>query len=68
MFVDKFTKALSNEDILVCGNGSACVVTFQAARIKKGQRLFTNSGCAAMGYGFPAAVGCAFGTHGKRII
>lgn len=68
VFVDKFTKALSNEDILVCGNGSACVVTFQAARIKKGQRLFTNSGCAAMGYGFPAAVGCAFGTHGKRII
>lgn len=68
VFVEEMTKVLSEDEVIVCGNGSACVVTFQAARIKKGQRLFTNSGCAAMGYGFPAAVGCAFARRGKRVL
>ncbi len=68
VFVQEMTKILPEDEVVVCGNGSACVVTFQAARIKKGQRLFTNSGCAAMGYGFPAAIGCCFARHGKRVI
>lgn len=55
------------EDI-ICGNGAACVITFQAADIKKNQRLFTNSGCAAMGYGFPAAIGAAVARNGKRVV
>ena len=47
---------------VVCANGTACVVTFQAARIGEESRLFTNSGCASMGYGLPAAIGAAFAT------
>lgn len=58
-----FYKALFDElcegDVTVTGNGSACVIGFQTAEIKKDQRLFTNSGCAAMGYGFCAAIGAA---------
>ena len=46
-------------DVTVTGNGGACVMGFQTSKIKKDQRLFTNSGCAAMGYGFPAALGAA---------
>ncbi len=57
VFLDELTKKLPENTTVVCGNGSACVMTFQAAKIKKGQRYFTNSGCAAMGYGFPAAIG-----------
>ncbi|GFI45564.1 acetolactate synthase isozyme 1 large subunit [Lachnospiraceae bacterium] len=53
---------------VVCGNGSACVITFQAAIIKAGQRLFTNSGCAAMGYGFPAAIGACIARNNQQII
>ena len=68
IFVDEFFKGLNEDDVIVCGNGGACVVTFQAANIKKGQRLFTNSGCAAMGYGFPAAIGCAIARKGERVI
>ena len=68
VFIDKFSKTLSEGDKVVCGNGSACVVTFQGMHIKKDQRLFTNSGCAAMGYGFPAAVGAAVAEEGKRVI
>lgn len=59
VFIKEFTRRLSEDTAVVCGNGSACVITFQAAEIKKGQRYFTNSGCAAMGYGFPAAIGVA---------
>ncbi len=59
VYIDRMTKILDEGDKVICGNGSACVITFQGMHIKKDQRLFTNSGCAAMGYGFPAAVGCA---------
>jgi acetolactate synthase I/II/III large subunit len=56
-FVRLFTEMLKENDIIVAGNGSACVITFQSAYIKKGQRLYTNSGCASMGYDIPAAIG-----------
>lgn len=62
-----FTYLPEGEDV-ICGNGSACVITFQAAEIKKNQRLFTNSGCAAMGYGFPAAIGACVARKNKRVI
>ena len=68
VFIDRMTKVLADDDKMICGNGSACVVTFQGAHIKSGTRLFTNSGCAAMGYGFPAAVGCAVACEGDRVI
>ncbi len=50
-------EALTDTDVVVTGNGSACVVSFQAARLQRGQRLWTNSGCATMGYDLPAAIG-----------
>ena len=56
------------DDEVVCGNGSACVIGFQGAVIKKHTRLFTNSGCAAMGYGFPASIGACVSRGGKRTI
>ena len=68
VFIDKLFDALNNTDRIICGNGAACVVTFQACKIKQGQRMFTNSGCAAMGYGFPAAVGVAVADNSKRTI
>lgn len=67
-FMTEFFKALDSDDVIVCGNGAACVMTFQACDIKKGQRLFTNSGCAAMGYGFPASIGAAVARKDKRTI
>jgi len=68
VFITEFTERLKNNDKLICGNGSACVITFQAGVIKKETRLFANSGCAAMGYGFPASIGCAVATKGERVI
>lgn len=67
-FFDVFFQKASEDEVMVCGNGSACVMTFQACQIKKGQRLFTNSGCAAMGYGFPAAIGAAVAREGRQVV
>ena len=68
VFVSDFFQGLDDDDQVVCGNGSACVIGFQAAVTKRNTRLFTNSGCAAMGYGFPAAIGACVARGGKRVI
>ncbi len=67
-FVSALFDQLTEDDRVVTGDGTACVVTFQAAKIKKGQRLYTNSGCASMGYDLPAAVGAYFAEKPERII
>ncbi len=67
-FLDQLCRALEPDDVIVCGNGAACVVTFQVAHIKRGQRLFCNSGSASMGYDLPAAIGAAVAREGKRVI
>jgi len=68
VFMNELFLCLESGDAIVSANGSACVCSFQAAIIKKDQRLFTNSGCATMGYGLPAALGVAVERKGKRVI
>lgn len=67
-FMDRLFDILTPADKIICGNGSACVITFQAAKIKQGQRMFTNSGCASMGYGLPAALGVAVADGSYRTV
>ena len=66
VFIEDLFKLLNKNDVVITGNGSACVITFQAAKIKQGQRLYTNSGSASMGYDLPAAIGAAIAMKGKR--
>ena len=68
VFMEKLFAKCREDERIVCGNGSACVITFQACRIKQGQRMFTNSGCAAMGYGLPAALGVAVSNNSRRVV
>jgi acetolactate synthase I/II/III large subunit len=67
-FVEELFARLGSEDVVACGNATASVVTFQAARVVRGLRVFANSGCAAMGYDLPAAIGAAIGADGRRVI
>ena len=55
-------------DVIVCGNATACIVPFQTSSIKKGQQLFSNSGSASMGYDLPAAIGAAIANPNKRVV
>jgi acetolactate synthase-1/2/3 large subunit len=67
-FVDSLFKELSPDDVVVCGDGTANVAGFQAAIIKKGQRVFCNTGNASMGFDLPAAIGAAVARLGQRVI
>jgi acetolactate synthase-1/2/3 large subunit len=67
-FIETLFDCLEEDDVVVVGNGSACVMSFQAAKIKMGQRLFSNSGSASMGYELPAAIGAAIASNGNRVI
>ncbi len=64
-FIETLTELLDEHAIVIAGNGTACVALFQAGKVKKGQRIFWNSGCASMGYDLPAAIGASF-ANGKR--
>jgi acetolactate synthase-1/2/3 large subunit len=68
VLMDELSKALPGGMVTVASNGAACVCGFQGMHVKKGQRLFTNSGCAAMGYGLPASVGAAIARKGEPVL
>lgn len=67
-FMHTLSQHLPEGQITVSGDGTACVTSFQAMTIKKGQRLYTNSGCAAMGYDLPASIGAYVGSGGEKIV
>lgn len=67
VFVEKLFDILPSDAAVVAGNGSACVIGFQAARLKECQRFFTNSGDASMGYDLPASIGVALAKRGKPV-
>ncbi len=67
-FIERLGAKLDADDVVVCGDGAACVVTFQALKTRRGQRLFTNAGSASMGYDLPASIGAAVARGGKRVI
>ena len=67
-FIDALFENLDANQVVVAGNGSACVVSFQAAKLKEGQRLWTNSGCASMGYDLPAAIGACKANDNRKTV
>ncbi len=58
-FMEKLGDALEEQDVVVAANATACICSFQALHVKQGQRIFSNSGSAPMGYDLPAAIGVA---------
>ena len=71
-FIDRLFAILDEDDAVVCGNATACIVPYQAGKLKKGMRLISNSGSASMGYDLPASIGVAVaksgGAKGGRVI
>ncbi len=68
VFMQTLFEQLDEGDVIVTGNGTACIAAFQAGRTKAGQRLFSNSGSAPMGFDLPGAIGAAVGTGARRVI
>ena len=67
-FADALFDQLADDDIVVTGDGTACITTFQAAKLKRGQRLFSDSGSAPMGFDLPAAIGACVAAGGRRVV
>lgn len=65
--ISKAPKIFKNTPI-VTSNGSAHVITLQTYQLNKDQRLFTNVGCASMGYGLPAAIGTCVANNKQTVI
>jgi acetolactate synthase-1/2/3 large subunit len=59
---------LPKNSCIVTGNGTAYTSTFQAYKVRRGDRIFANVGCAAMGYDLPAAIGACIGQSKQEII
>ncbi len=58
--VDRIFRQLRDDDVVACGNASACILPFQMAHLTANQRLFSNSGSASMGFDLPAAIGASY--------
>ena len=64
-FMHAVSLAMAENDLCVMANATATICTFQTAEIKSGQRIFSNSGDASMGYDLPAAIGACIAA-GRR--
>ena len=61
---DLFDK-IEEDCIVIPDQGGNLVWTMQSAKLKEGQKLFTNFGNSSMGFALPAAIGAAIGSRKK---
>ncbi len=68
LFVEALFDVLPLDAVVTTANGTACVVTFQAAKIRGSQRLFSDSGSAPMGFDLPSAIGASLAGEGRLVV
>jgi len=67
-FIDLLSEKLDENAVVVTDMGTSFTCTMQTFKTKKGQRLFTSSGHASMGFGLPGAIGACFANNRKKTI
>lgn len=67
-FFDVISNHANDDSVYVFGNGTACVSSYQSLRLCKNQKVIVNSGCAAMGYDLPAAIGSFYANKDNQVI
>ena len=65
-YLDGFFNDLPDDCIVIPDQGGNLVWTMQSAKLKDGQKLFTNFGNSSMGFALPCAIGAAIGS-GKNV-
>ncbi len=68
VFIDALCDELRANDVVVTDMGTSLTCTHQTFKVKHGQRVFTSTGLAPMGFGLPAAIGAWFGCQNDRVI
>ena len=68
-FIDRLCELLREEDIIVPeSSGGAGEITYQAFRIKRGQKMKNAAGLGSMGFGLPYAIGSCIANNRKRTV
>ncbi len=67
-FIDRLSSHFSDRETVVLDAGTACTCSFQALRLRAGQRVIYSTGFGEMGFGLPGAIGAAFARPGQKII
>lgn len=66
--MNKLSKSLKGNEILITDAGSLYYITGQAFLTKENQRVIISGALGAMGYALPAAIGASFAELDKNII
>ena len=67
-FLKRLSERIRDDELIVVGNGTACVAGSHSLPMKKDQRFFIQSGMASMGYDLPAALGISLASGRDRIV
>lgn len=68
-FIELLGSNLRNEDVIVPeSSGGAGEITYQAFKLKKGQKMKNAAGLGSMGFGLPYAIGSCLANNRKRTI
>ncbi len=68
-FVDRLCDLLRNDDVIVPeSSGQAGEITYQAFRIKYGQKMKNAAGLGSMGFGLPYSIGACIANNRRRTI
>jgi acetolactate synthase-1/2/3 large subunit len=66
--MESIFESLSDDAVVVAGNGWAGNAAAQAGWLHFGQRLYSNGGCGSMGHDLPAAIGAALAEPGRDVV
>lgn len=68
-FIGKLCEQLREDDVIVPeSSGGAGEITYQAFRLKRGQKMKNAAGLGSMGFGLPYAIGSCIANNGRRTI
>ena len=68
-FIGKLCELLKEDDVIVPeSSGGAGEITYQAFRLKKGQKMKNAAGLGSMGFGLPYAIGSCIANEKRRTI
>lgn len=69
VFTDMLFRKLASDDVITPeSSGAPGEVTYQAMRVKKGQKIKNAAGLGAMGFGLPYAIGACIASNRRRTI
>lgn len=68
-FIEELCKHLNEEDVIVPeSSGGAGEITYQAFKLKQGQKMKNAAGLGSMGFGLPYAIGACIANDRRRTI